>query len=169
MGAERTKQIPMEVLQSDGTPSSSLDNIIEKWQNTFEQLYQACPQNSSNDSESSTVSDMEDPTAECLNEGISIIEVAKAVESLNKNKAAGYDGIPAEVLQRETCIYYLHRLFCLCFETAKIPKSWSYGLITPVLKDSLSDKRDPKNYRGITVTSAVYKAYCCVLNEKLTK
>ena len=30
MGAERTKQIPMEILQSDGTPSSSLDNIIEK-------------------------------------------------------------------------------------------------------------------------------------------
>ena len=56
MGLERTKQIPMEVLQSDGTPSSSLDNIIEKWQNTFEQLYQACPQNSSNESESSTVS-----------------------------------------------------------------------------------------------------------------
>ena len=81
----------------------------------------------------------------------------------------GYDGIPAEILQRETCIYYLYSLFCVCFETGKIRKSWSYGLITPVLKDSLSDKGDPKNYRGITVTSAVYKAYCCVLNERLTK
>ena len=33
-----------------------------------------------------------------LNGGISILEVRKAVMSLNKNKSPGYDNIPAEVI-----------------------------------------------------------------------
>ena len=102
-----------------------------------------------------------------LNSGISILEVRKAVLSLKKNRSAGHDNIPAEVLQSDTCINFLHRLFCVCFETGKIPEAWEYGIITPLLKDSASDPRNPMNYRGITVTSA-YKAYCSVLNKRLT-
>ena len=72
------------------------------------------------------------------------------------------------MLQSDTCIHFLHRLFCVCFETGKIPEAWEYGIITPLLKDPTSDSRNPMNYRGITVTSAVYKAYCNVLNQRLT-
>ena len=31
------------------------------------------------------------------------------------------------------------------------------------------DKRDPLCYRGITVTSALYKLYCVILNNRLIK
>lgn len=39
---------------------------------------------------------------EILNEGITILGVNQAVMSLNKNKACGSDGLPAEVLCSET-------------------------------------------------------------------
>ena len=44
---------------------------------------------------------------------------------------------------------------------------WKSGIITPVLKSSTADKRDPVNYRGITITPAIYKLYCNVLNNRL--
>ena len=41
--------------------------------------------------------------------------------------------------------------------------------LKPGIMDFASDLRDPPNYRGITVTSAVYKTYCHVLNDRLIK
>ena len=38
-------------------------------------------------------------------------------------------------------------------------------MIKPICKDN----RDPTGYRGITLTSAVYKLYCNILNERLSK
>ena len=37
-------------------------------------------------------------------------------------------------------------------------------MITPVLKDKTSDARDPGNYRGMSITSSVYKIYCGIIN-----
>ena len=114
------------------------------------------------------VSESEHRHNDMLNRGISILDVRKAVMSLHKNKSAGYDNIPAEVLQSDSCINFLHRLFCVCFGIEKIPKTWEYGMITPLLKDPASDPRNHMNYRGTTVTSSVYKAFCNVLNQRLT-
>lgn len=101
---------------------------------------------------------------------VGIQDVFKAIEFLNKNKSAGHDDIPAKVLQSKSCINFLHRLFCVCFETGKIPDSWNYGIFTLILKyNNTGDKRDASNYRGITVTTSIYKAYCALLNERLTK
>ena len=98
-------------------------------------------------------------------ESISIMEVKKAVCSLNRNRATGHDMIPGDVLRSDACICFLHRLFCVCFETGKMPQKWSYGIINPIQKCATSDPREPGNYRGITITSAVYKAYCSILNS----
>ena len=46
---------------------------------------------------------------------------------------------------------------------------WKMGIITPVPKSSTSDTRDPLSYRGIHITSALYKLYCNILNERLSK
>ena len=32
----------------------------------------------------------------------------------------------------------------------------------------MTDRRDPLNYRGITLASSVYKLYCIVLNNRLS-
>ena len=36
-------------------------------------------------------------------------------------------------------------------------------------KSSNVDRRDPLSYRGITITSALYKLYCVILNNRLIK
>ena len=169
IGNERNKKIPIEIVSENGETSTSKDAVLLKWKTDFSNLY-----NGSNcsDGRSSQGEDMSPTTEhqdnEMLNRGISILDVRKAVMSLHKNKSAGYDNIPAEVIQSDTCIHFLHRLYCVCFETGKIPEAWEYGIITPLLKESASDPRNPMNYRGITVTSAIYKAYCNLLNQRLT-
>ena len=53
------------------------------------------------------------------------------------------------------------------FSTGTIPVEWSRGIINPILKNPKADARDPNNYRGITITSSVYKLYCQILNHRL--
>ena len=54
-----------------------------------------------------------------------------------------------------------------CFEKENIPKEWMEGIIFPIYKDG--DKRNPLNYRGITLLSVVSKVYTSVLSARLTK
>ena len=164
VGNERNKSIPMEVVCEDGSTSTDPSVVLEKWKTSFETLFNAGVTETN-------VTDMIQNGTECetLNTGITVGDVIIAVHSLNMNKAMGCDNIPAEVLKTDRCIAFLHRLFCICFDTGKIPKIWEHGVISPLLKDSTTDPRDPLNYRGITVTSSVYKAYCSVLNTRLTE
>jgi len=169
VGNERKRNIPMEVVTEDGSVKTDLDSVLNKWKLHFETLFESSNTNSATAADDNT-SDPPPPNAQTsdLNSGISILDVREAVLSLNMNKSVGDDGIPAEIMMTDSCIHFLHRLFCVCFETGTIPKAWEYGLITPIHKDTSTDPRDPKHYRGITVTSSVYKAYCAVLNKRLT-
>ena len=168
---ETVKQTTTEIEfnNTSDTFSQSKEDILSKWKSDFSNLYNQCnnPNKTDNHEEESTTPSMYTEN-DMLNRGISILDVCKAVQSLHKNKSSGYDNIPAEVLQSDTCVHFLHRLFSVCFETGKIPEAWEYGIITPLLKDSSADSRNPLNYRGITVTSAAYKAFCNVLNQRLT-
>lgn len=44
---------------------------------------------------------------------------------------------------------------------------WREGTIVPIWKKG--EKRDPKNYRGIMMTSTVHKIYANILNERVIK
>ena len=63
---------------------------------------------------------------------------------------------------------YMVVLFNTCFSTGTMPEEWSRGIINPILKNPEADVCDPNNYRGITITSSVYKLYCQILNHRLT-
>ena len=151
------------VIHIYGNFSKSKEDILSKWKSDFSNLYNQCnhPNETDNHEEESTTPNMYTEN-DILNRGISILDV----RSLHKNKFSGYHNIPAEVLQSDTCVHLLHRFFCVCFETGKIPEAREYGIVTPL--DSSSDLRNPMNYRGIIVTSAAYKAFCNVLNQRLT-
>ena len=82
-------------------------------------------------------------------------------------KAEGIDEIPAEILKSQNLISLLEALFNQCFILGRVPELWGTGIITPVLKSSTTDKRDQANYRGITITPAIYKLYCNVINNRL--
>ena len=102
-----------------------------------------------------------------LNCDITFDEVRQSALSANRGKALGDDGIPIEVLNNRNCIAYLTRLFNTCLRSSTVPELWSRGIIKPILKNCNDDPRDPLNYRGITITSSVYKLYCSILNKRL--
>ena len=55
--------------------------------------------------------------------------------------------------------------FNLILQSEKMPDVWCQGLITPIYKSG--DKSDPKNYRGICVSSCLGKLFCPILNRRL--
>ena len=77
------------------------------------------------------------------------------------------DEVPGEVLKNAKVIAFLHQFFKVCFESGKIPETWSKGIINPIPKASTKDPRDTLSYRGITLSPVTYKVYCTILNERL--
>jgi hypothetical protein len=85
----------------------------------------------------------------------------------HNGKATGYDEIPIEVLRNDTCRDFLLIMFNICFNNGIVPEDWGKGIISPIPKPSTKDNRNPSEYRGLTLASAIYKLYCSVLNCRL--
>ncbi len=61
----------------------------------------------------------------------------------------------------------LHKLFNQILSQQTFPTSWNYNTLTPLHKKG--DLHDPKNYRGIALSSTLSKLFCTVLHNRLTK
>ena len=62
--------------------------------------------------------------------------------------------------------YVVWKFFQLVWRLEASPKEWNRrGQISPIFKDG--DKRDPLNYRGITLLSVVGKTFSSILNKRL--
>ena len=82
-----------------------------------------------------------------------------ALESLKTSKATGNDAIPDKVLKlaaRELATP-LTKLYNSCISSGKWPSEWKRGEWIPVFKKD--DHPDRKNYRPVTVLSAVDKVF----------
>ena len=100
---------------------------------------------------------------------ISSSEVLVAV-SLSKNKkAAGLDGLTAEILKHHiaSLLPHLHNLFSFCFSAACCPLQWCMTRLIPLYK-SKGSKMDPNSYRGISLMSVVYKCFSSILHSRLS-
>ena len=171
VGQERRKNIPFEILRQDGSVSSDVTEVLGKWQSDFESLL--------NPIESTNTPGLLNPNMDntqsnenisgYLQDPIQMSEIEAVLKRMKSNKATGIDEIPMEVLQCRNIRQTLCDLFNKCFSLGKIPNMWKMGIITPVPKSSTSDTRDPLSYRGIHITPAIYKLYCNVLNDRLTK
>lgn len=162
-GKERQNQIPMEVMLTSGDISSNTKVVLETWRKHFQDLLN--PQ--TEESEPKIETSEEPYTDTDLNNPITMAEIKAALRRLNDRKAEGIDKIPAEIWKNQNLLTLIEALFNQCFRLGKIPELWKCGIITPVLKSSSSDKRIPSNYRGITITPAIYKLYCNVINKRL--
>ena len=84
------------------------------------------------------------------------------------NKSAGEDGIINEAIIKT--FDKLGSFWCTLFNkillTGVLPSEWLSGLIVPIYKNK-GDKKDPGNYRGITLLSCSAKFFTAVLNERL--
>jgi len=91
--------------------------------------------------------------------------VKSALQSLKKGKAPGI--ISAELLQagENHTVTALHTLFNAVQEQEQIPENWGKAIITPIYKKG--DKRECKNYRGISLLSIPGKVFTKVLQRRM--
>ena len=104
-----------------------------------------------------------------LDKRFEITEVQATIKALVAGKASGEDDILVEWLKygKEQMTYALWLLCNLVWASEKPPKEWSKGVITLLYKDG--DKRDPLNYRGITLLSVVGKVFMRMVNNRLAQ
>ena len=58
-------------------------------------------------------------------------------------------------------------LFNECHSKEAIPRAWTKSIIKPIPKNAGAQSKNPLDYRGIALTSAIYKLFCGVLNNRL--
>ena len=110
----------------------------------------------------------DDISGSILNNEFSTDELLKVVKKLKTCKAAGEDNVINEVIVQsfDKLKTFWCKLFNRILETGEIPKDWLNGLIVPIYKNK-GDKKDPGNYRGITLLSCSANFFTAVLNERL--
>lgn len=151
----------MRKILSKSQPSANISLL--QWQNHFKSLLQT-PTIDVNISEEQDVS--HEINSEITDAPITKEEIIKGIKHLKKNKAAGWDGIPGEMLKHVDVISFLLKYFNAIFETGYFPQLWSKSVIVPIYKKG--DVDSPGNYRGVTLVSAVCKVFTYILNKRLT-
>ena len=102
-----------------------------------------------------------------LNADIDAREIVTAINKLKCGKAAGNDGILAEMLKHSNSIIlpFLAKFFNTIFSKGYFPLTWSEGVIVPLHKKG--DTNVPDNYRGISLLSILSKVFTHILNARL--
>ncbi|XP_049301820.1 LINE-1 retrotransposable element ORF2 protein isoform X6 [Bactrocera dorsalis] len=149
------------------TPKGDLvtdaQSILKLWREHFSSLL--------NGSESTTPGEGE-PDSPIDDDGADVPlpdheEVRIAITRLKNNKAAGADGLPAELFKHggEELIRSMHQLICKIWSDESMPNDWNLSVLGPIHK-----KGDPiicANYRGISLLNIAYKVLSSVLCERL--
>lgn len=102
-------------------------------------------------------------------EGIGIEEIKNEIKRLKRGKAAGRDGIKNEAWKEggEIMGKSLEKVIKGVWEGEGFPESWRVGVVVPIWKRG--ERREPGNYRGVTMTSTGYKIYANILNKRIVK
>ena len=108
------------------------------------------------------------PPKEELDDPPTLEETTKAIEQLKCKKAAGIDGIPAEMWKYGGEILHdkLHELLVCCWEQGKLPQDLRDAVIITLYKNK-GEKSDCSNYRGITLLSIAGKVLARILLNRL--
>ena len=95
-------------------------------------------------------------------------EVVHAIGSLKSGKAAGVDGITAEMLKYggESVVEWMHRICQLAWEEERVPGDWTEAVIIPIYKGK-GDRNECGSYRGISLLSIAGKVYGKVVIERV--
>jgi len=156
-------QVPMK--NKDGTILFKTHREInERWREHFENLLN---QETTYNRDILNVIPQQ-PIQESLSELPTMEEVSKAISKTKSNKAAGPDGIPAEVYKyggiklKKT----LHHLIIKMWTEEEIPSEWKNANIVKIYKRK-GDRSECGNYRGISLLSTAGKILSGILNMRL--
>lgn len=93
-------------------------------------------------------------------------EVANVLSNLDAHKSTGHDQVSPRILkiEGEELSWSLTNIYNKCIECSQWPREWKKGEWVPVFKKE--DKLDVKNYRPITVLTAIDKVFEMLISNK---
>ena len=104
------------------------EDIRKRWQEYTEELYKKDLHDP--DNHNGVITHLEPHILEC--------EVKWALESITRNKASGYDGIPVELFQilRDDTVKVLHSICQQIWKTQQWPQDWKMSIFIPIPQTS---------------------------------
>ena len=95
--------------------------------------------------------------------------VKQAISKLRNGKATGKDSIPGEFLKHGGNILQnaLLGMFSRIKLLEQLPSEWFEGIVKPIHKDG--SKECLNNYRGITISSILYKVLVIIMEDQIMK
>ena len=93
----------------------------------------------------------------------------RLIDKLKRKKAPGRDGIKNEVWINGTdkLTNRVTEIMNEVWRGEGFPRKWREGVICPIYKKR--ERKDVRNYRGITLLNTLYKMYAMVLDERLRR
>jgi len=109
------------------------------------------------------------PTATACGAAVSPKEVLDGAASLPLGKSPGPDCLPNDFYKtfRKKLTPILTAVFNFAHEQGHLPKEMTHGLISVLYKKK--DRKDPRNYRPITLLNGDYKILMRILTARLKK
>ena len=153
------------VRSADGQIVSDPDGVRARWAEYFEQLFRVDPPTDSLDAGDVAVP-LPDP--QISEEPPTLTEVREAISKLKGGKAAGFCGIPAELLKSggDSMARGLHTVLAAIWQSGTIPPDLLKGVVIPLWKGK-GDRWDCGNHRGITLLSVPGKVLALILLRRI--
>ena len=128
-GRSDDRGVPTEVVLANRSVSNEESVVLCRWAEVFTQLFKM-----ENTEQMNFTGVIDTNNAGVLSQDLIWEEVLGATQKLKNGKAAGWDGLVAEVLKNRSCVTFLFHLFKHCLKFQVVPSMWQKGIIHPVLK-----------------------------------
>ena len=154
------------ISHADGRPCRSDEDIMARWKEYYEQALNHCPADPCPELDQEAAIAEEDESVP--SDAPTLDEVQCAVRKLKNGRAAGADGIVAELLKTalSTTSKVLHELFIRIWRTGHVPAEWRDGIITSLYKGK-GAKDQCTSYRPITLLSVPGKVFAHILLTRI--
>ncbi len=108
------------------------------------------------------------PPSHTLNANITLVELLQALKKLQRNKAAGLNGMKTKFILDAGKLLHMPLLIVFnCFLAEGFPKALSTGVVHVLFKGGNASKFD--NYRGIMVGPILAKLFAMILDKRLSE
>ena len=164
---EETKTIK----DKNGELLIAVEDIEDRWREYFEDLL-----NVAGREEIIKEQDVESETDTHEEDEITEEEVIKELKKMKNGKSPGIDGLTADLLKEGggEVITEITTLFNSVYKTGVVPEDWGKAVICPIFKGgdikedkSKGDRKNCKNYRGISLLPHIVKLYEKVIEKRL--